>query len=111
MIAELKFEWCSNCGAPLWPVKHKTVRRILGCYEGLATINVYWDVVCRRCGRINRIWLLADPIGGPRQKKRSLLAAMPAVEGEGPRLLRYRRRMRHGIEQRGSRTGFPEMDR
>ncbi|RLB06041.1 MAG: hypothetical protein DRN90_00650 [Thermoproteota archaeon] len=79
-MGELKYERCARCGAPLWPVKRRVIRRELGEYQGMVTINLWWDITCRWCGHVNRIWWLADPIGQPRRRKdRPFLAAVPAV--------------------------------
>jgi len=79
-VFELLYEKCARCGSPLWPVKRRVIRQELGQYQGMITINLWMYLTCPKCGHLNRIWWLADPIGQPKQEKaRPFLAAAPAI--------------------------------
>jgi len=77
---ELKGDRCSRCGSSLYPFRRRVIRHILGEWEGMPAVNVFWDITCRQCGRVNRIWFLADPIGSPWcDQEPSFIAAAPTV--------------------------------
>ena len=84
MWAELKGERCERCGSPLYPPRRRRIRRVLGEWEGMPAVCVYWHVTCPRCRHTNRIWWLADPIGQAKlEKEDRFIAALPTSMDAG----------------------------